>query len=153
MFYIFIKQICYKILCNTYAFCILQVSFIGFLFTKCLQKLLTVSKNCINMRFVLYSQFQSPVMENKRWSVLLVSDCKDSSFGVTGRKNIWSFSLSQSWMSFSSIFILQIPVHFLRPRLHDSFFLTSSPSRNKWLLSMFHIIYTYYDYSSTYGVL
>lgn len=54
----------YKTRYNTYTFCILQISFISFLFTKCLQKLLTISKNCINMSFVFHSQLQCPITRN-----------------------------------------------------------------------------------------
>lgn len=109
----------YQILHNTYTFGILQVSFISFLFTKCLQKFLTVSKNCVNMCFVFYSQFKSPIMRNKTLSALICWPLW-AVLGWEGGTNALCFSLysffnmkGMSWPlpypSCKFLFILQGP--------------------------------------------
>lgn len=127
---------------NTYTFCILQVSFISFLFTKCLQKFLTVSKNCVNMCFVFYSQFKSPIMRNKTSSALICWPLWAVEFwGERVGQMVYVFTSTHPsmWKVCHSPYLIHLVSFYLYFRVqtkHDLFSLTSSPCRNKWSLHL-----------------
>ena len=130
----------YQILHNTYTFCILQVSFISFLFTKCLQKFLTVSKNCVNMCFVFYSQFKSPIMRNKTLSALICWPLWAVEFwGERVGCSVFPSTHSSIWKVCHSPYLVHLVNFYLYFRVqpkHDLFSLTSSSWRNKWPLHL-----------------